>query len=648
MSQDIKLYHKVSNDHLVLRWMPYDVQVWKDGIANGYQLTVTDSKEQLVLDTLIRNSLKENYKASEDLESLYASAYHEQLIQDYLRDHPDTTIVTEFSDTILHQTFLLISAKNRTLLENAGLLISFPIETAETYNVKLSSPSTSRSKEVTKVIVPSMYQSPSIPELTSKWNDKSVDLAWTTKGTKESFMFYNLYRSEDGASWQMIDSLYANFYEESDEPSLLYIKPKKELPTNDTTYYFKIHAIDFFGDETEEYSMVSGMGSKGINVSPFFENVEQLRSNEAKMTWKIPKESGRLVEEYRVYVAEDYEGPYILDSAGIAPEVRSVTRPIPFRSAYFRVAAVDRNENEYSSFPQLVMSVDTIAPAIPRDLEYEIDTLGHLTIQWSSNDEEDFIGYKLFMGYDTTVDMTLAHNGYLTQPIFRDTIELKTTNRKIYYKAISVDRRNNRSDFSRRLTVIKPDVLPPVEPQFIDVKSGPGSIDMKWYLSISKDVVEQRLFRKRRDTDQAWELIKIWSLDYDSTYADTGLEAYVDYAYTLTVIDSAGNESAPAHPVISFATPDNRGFDLEDWKLGLQGGTAAKISHDLDISNVDRIYIYRKKEDESIYNIGNIGPEELIYLDKGLDKGKRYAYAIKVMFKSGIESQLSEFKTIQI
>ena len=72
-------------------------------------------------------------------------------------------------------------------------------------------------------------------------------------------------------------------------------------------------------------------------------------------------------------------------------------RPLPYEDNYFRIAAVDINGKEHSSFPMLVTHLDTLAPEIPQNLKGSIDSLGIVHLSWSKNYEKDFYGYKVFL-----------------------------------------------------------------------------------------------------------------------------------------------------------------------------------------------------------------------------------------------------------
>ncbi|GLR18466.1 fibronectin type III domain-containing protein [Portibacter lacus] len=649
-SQGISLYQKIKGDSLFVRWECESPHVWYDSNQSGYRIKISNTSSVVLVDTIIENKTQAfaNFPDSSVEKMIYYLNDRERLPENMRIRWLDPSQSSELQmDSISEEIVYSQISQKRKFLEISGVMAVFKLDITQNLLVEIKPNNAhGESNSLEQLIKPSKISEQTFPNISSKWKNKRVELSWSTKGTKKNFLFYNLYFSDDGDNWEKVDSLYTNFYKETDDEELLTINPVKQLPHNDSIYYFKIHGVDFFGDESEDFSLVKGSGSKGIQVSPYWKKVKQLRTNEAEMKWEIPDEYASEVEEFRIYVAENYDGPYFADTIGIQPFVRELTREIPFKSAYFRVVAVDQNEEEFSSFPQLVIGVDTVAPAVPTNLSYTIDTTGRIDINWDPNDEEDFIGYKLFYSFDTTVDMTLAHNSYLVTPDFTDTLSLRSTNREVFYKAISVDKRNNRSDFSEILVVIRPDILPPVEPVFISAEPGPGFASLTWYKSVSDDVKEQRLFRRKMKEETSWELLELWDYNIDTTYIDSGLVAFEKYAYTITVIDSSGNESDPSRPVVVMPRPDYRGFDIGNWDIALDGNQV-KITHGYQPSDFEKIFVYLKIEDGELLSIGELNFRELIFIDDGIQKDKNYNYAIKVMFKEGIETPLSEFKVVR-
>ncbi len=646
-SQDLKIYAKLDGDTSYFTWVNKSAEDWRKSTTYGYKISIFNQDgEKIVVDTIFPKLLKyKDLPIADEGRLLYELAYNKEVALAIYGSDVYEKADREEVEEELYETFYFTACKDRKLLRDAGFLFSYDLDKNQTYNVSLALMNDVDRKVSSSItFVPSEYKAPELPELSSKWKSKRVDLSWSHQGYTDVFNFYDVYFSKDGQSWMKTDSTIVNFSGEESHPDLLLNSVVKQVPHNDSTYWFKLHGIDFFGDRTKAFSIVKGSASKGIQVSPYWISIQQLRSNEAHLKWNIPEAVRPEVQEYRIYVSEYYDGPYIPDTIGISPSIFEMKRRIPFKSAYFRIIAVDKNQEEFASFPQLIVGVDTLAPAVPVNLKYEIDTTGILNITWDENDEEDFIGYKLFYCYDTTVDMTLAHNNYLGRPAFKDTLELKTTNREVYYKAIAVDRRNNRSEFSEVLVVTKPDVLAPVEPVFLEAKGGPASASLIWYKSISDDVAEQRLFRKKI-ADGQWDLIEVWDSVIDTTFEDKELEALQKYVYTLQVIDRAGNESDPSRPVMVMPTPDYRGFDLERWRISVDDEEVL-IEHDYELNPEDRVLIYRRKEGESLYSIGEFEEGEQRFTDPAIEKGRSYQYALKVVFREGIETPLSGFKEV--
>ncbi|MBK7425523.1 MAG: hypothetical protein IPI60_00020 [Saprospiraceae bacterium] len=351
-----------------------------------------------------------------------------------------------------------------------------------------------------------------------------------------------------------------------------------DFENNTGLKYYRLYGHDYFGHRSELYSEVKGQGRDEIGLSPTIERSDQLSGNLVQLKWSIPEKFENLVKSWRIYVGTGWDGPYLPDTLGLPANTREMKCRIPFDAAYFRVVAVDEYDREFSSFPRLVMSLDTIPPAVPTEIEFGIDSMGVLNLNWKANHEKDFLGYKVFSSYDTSANFILRHEYFLDKSEFRDSIVLKTELKYVYYKLISVDERNNRSAFSELVRIPIPDKLAPTEPQFYEFLPGKGMIYLKWHPSPSEDVVKQTLYRRATDSEPGWRLIREWTLsDMAYEYLDKEVRAFEDYAYILNVTDVSGLVSEPSTPVILHAFPDYTAFPLNNFSVEREKEKVVKI-----------------------------------------------------------------------
>ena len=111
--------------------------------------------------------------------------------------------------------------------------------------------------------------------------------------------------------------------------------------------------------------------------------------------------------------------------------------------------------------PRMVQMVDSIPPAPPVGLSAKADTSGMVLLTWLPNDELDLFGYRVFRANSLHEEFSQITAESVYANCFTDTISLKTLTKKVYYKILAVDQRQNWSAFSEVLEVGRPDVVPP-------------------------------------------------------------------------------------------------------------------------------------------------------------------------------------------
>uniref|UniRef100_UPI00366DF268 fibronectin type III domain-containing protein n=1 Tax=Plantactinospora endophytica TaxID=673535 RepID=UPI00366DF268 len=131
---------------------------------------------------------------------------------------------------------------------------------------------------------------------------------------------------------------------------------------------------------------------------------------------------------------------------------------------------------------------------------------------------------------------------------FIDTINIKTLNKKIYYKVQAFDKRYNPSEFSEVLELNRPDIVPPTAPVFTSFKSDKGRVEIKWISSTSNDAQSTVIYRKEKGVKEPWQMLKSLPLLQNKFIDETGTVGKT-YLYTALTIDESGLESEPIAPL---------------------------------------------------------------------------------------------------
>jgi len=252
---------------------------------------------------------------------------------------------------------------------------------------------------------------------------------------------------------------------------------------------------------------------------------------------------GEVVEGLRLYRSHKFESEYelVADSIPVIQRRFVDTKPLP--TGYYRMQAFNTDGVGPFGTPKMVQMVDSIPPAAPVGLSAKADTSGVVVLSWMPNEELDLFGYRVFRANSRHEEFSqITAEGVYTNS-FTDTISLKTLSKKIYYKILAVDQRQNWSEFSAILEVDRPDIVPPAPPRIGSVYSVIEGIEVNWLLSPSPDVEQQLLYRNS-ESNRQWMLVKSFN-NQSIQYTDTTVMPDVLYRYLLVVVDSAGNESQP-------------------------------------------------------------------------------------------------------
>lgn len=648
-------FHKYQHDSLYLRWSPRNASEWQKHLKTGYVLEKFEgSKLVLESDPIVPRYVYNQPYFQPDVEyySIINSLFNiDQVEEEYVKETFPPEQFTK--EEVLISRLVLINfyiSRNFDFILKAGMgFVDDDVKKGANYKYVIKAVSDPELRSDTIHFNTERYAAAPVVPLEAEWGNRKVKLRWNTRTYKGHYYAYTLEKSEDGILFSPLeDDIIINPMDTSDLEIFHQMEWSDDFENNTDLKHFRLYGHDYFGHRSELYSEVKGQGRDEIGLSPTIERSDQLSGNLVQLKWSITEKFENLAKSWRIYVGTGWDGPYVPDTLGLPANTREIKCSIPFDAAYFRVVAVDEYEREYSSFPKLVMSLDTIPPSVPAEIKFEIDSMGVLNLNWKSNEEKDFLGYKVFSSYDTSANFILRHEYFLDKPEFRDSIALKTELKYVYYKLISVDERNNRSAFSEMVRVPIPDKLAPTEPQFYEFLPGKGMIYLKWYPSPSEDVVKQSLYRRATDSEPGWRLIREWTLnDMTFEYLDKEVTVFEDYAYILNVTDLSGLVSEPSTPVILHAFPDYSTFPLNDFLVERENEEVAKISFEFPVNDIFRVDVYKNQTGEKPFLWRVVEDVNQKLRDEDLKSDLRYQYQIKVVFKDGTQTGFSEVKTLK-
>jgi fibronectin type 3 domain-containing protein len=317
--------------------------------------------------------------------------------------------------------------------------------------------------------------------------------------------------------------------------------------------------------EVETVTMVEARSEAAVSnaVTPTDSRVplvpEDLTASEqgeaVRLVWRISPEPD--VAGYNVFRSSRLKG----DFEQINEELVSVGQPSyvdadvsggdPY---YYRVSALDTagNESPQSGVAVLTPADDT-PPGALAGVELRVeDESRAVTLTWPAAGEEDLEGYFIYRG-ETRDELVRLQARPLTpsdEPTFTDAgFEDRglRPGASLVYAVAAVDSSFNVGPKAFAEAEI-PDNDPPPAPYSLSARpSDDGGVVLRWHGTTVTDLEGHRIYRRTADgASDDFELVHIAPAG-SAMWEDAEVDRGQPYAYRLTHVDEAGNESKPSN-----------------------------------------------------------------------------------------------------
>ena len=321
-------------------------------------------------------------------------------------------------------------------------------------------------------------------------------------------------------------------------------------------HYYRVTAVDTSGN-------VSGVAAASATLPDVSAPAAitglkvSADSSKVKLDWSSNSEQD--LAGYLIYRSVTADGAYTL----LTPSPRtgsdySDSTAIPGLPTYYRITAVDEAGNESASVSVSGTRLDKVAPAAPAALAATGAAAG-VTLDWADNGEADLAGYRVYRGG------TLLTGTPFSGSTFTDTTG--PIGSAVTYRVVAVDLSGNASG-SATVTATRPDVTPPAAPEGLTATAGDARVALTWTANGEADLAGYRIHR---------DGVTVATVT-GTSWTDTAVSNGTTYAYTITAVDSSGNESplsgetravpadvtAPAAPAGLVAAGSATGVTL-DW-----------------------------------------------------------------------------------
>jgi fibronectin type 3 domain-containing protein len=479
------------------------------------------------------------------------------------------------------------------------------------------------------------------------FGDKSVMLSWEYNAYKAYYNSWIIEKSLDnGATYQRATSLpVANLNEKDDKPSprMYYMD---SLPDNERICYYRVRGISPFGELGPPSESASGRGRHLLQYVPNIRSNNVDEKGIVTVNWEFEEAGNKFIRGFRLNQAPTASGPYKVVLDNIAPDKRSLQYGGLNATNYFTVTAVAKDDGSTTSFPVLIQPVDSTPPVAPIGLTATIDSSGIVTLKWEKNKEADMLGYAVFRGNNPGEEMSAVTDSVYRGNVFRDSVVVRSLNRKVYYAVKAVDQRYNESPLSAVLEAKKPDVVPPASPVFSGYSVKNDTVYLSWARSADEDVAAHFLYRKTGlAKDTKWDLISHITAPGVYGYSDAAVIGGNTYSYVITAKDSSGLESIPVQPVtvtvpISPSAVRVKAFNA----YANRQERYIQVSWNAVADKVAEYQLYKGEQDQPVTLWKVVGADTRSITDQQVKINTIYKYGIRVVKVGGAMGQYQELE----
>ncbi len=663
----IEVLGYVGKNEIKLRWAPNSPLVWKYTNEYGYYIerhTIVKDGEILsnpIIQRLHTNTIMpkpmmqwETFVDQNDYAAVAAQAIYGEDFEVEMENGGSEMMAIFNQAKVLEQrfSFALYAADQDFEVANfSGLAyVDTDVKPGERYLYKIF---TNVPEEKMNIRYGGIYlglqdyrELPQPQEFVGVFKDKSVMLSWNYKLLEREYNSYILERSTDNGNTfaPIIDVPIANLSntEEQTGGRMMYLD---SLPQNNKEYQYRLKGISPFGEVGPASKVITGKGIKGLAYSAAITEARlQPDNTSALIQWEFPEEGMDALSHFELNRSDEIKKGYQVLQSNIDKRKRSMVISNLSVINYFTITAVGRDGSSITSFPQMVQPVDDTPPEIPFGLTGTIDSTGVVQLSWQQNTEADFFGYRVFRANLKKDEFTQITFKPIPQSSMMDTINIKTLNKKIYYKVQAFDKRYNPSGFSEVLELDRPDIVPPTQAVFRSFKADKGAIELQWITSSSEDAAKTLVYRKEKGADTSWQLIIDASLP-QSSFTDETAQPGRTYLYTLVTIDASGLESEPVTP-LTIRLPDTmqkREIDKFSGEVNRQEKRIT-LHWKYKLDPVNEFLLYRAEEEHkpTLYKV--FTDQEEKFIDKNLKVNTRYTYLLKAVLTSGASSPIKRIE----
>jgi fibronectin type 3 domain-containing protein len=477
-------------------------------------------------------------------------------------------------------------------------------------------------------------------------NRKSI-VTLITGNTEEDFSGFWIERSADSLNFTAVNKaplIHATTKDDRNKTESIY---RDSLPENNKKFFYRVRGISYFGELSEPSNIVGGKGKAVFIEYPFIDSTTLVKNKVVRLKFRMPdKFNLNELKGYMITRSETKKGFFASLTTSLLPkETTLFIDEKPKQNNYYKICAININNDSTFSFTSNARLIDDIPPAIPGGISGKIDTSGAVTLSWDANKEIDLMGYRVFRCNSEKEQPVEITKEILKEAKFTDKVNLQTLTREVYYTVRAVDKVYNNSDYSIPCKLLRPDKIAPVSPLFKQVVYTDSSILLNWLLSTSTDVAGYKLLKAGKENN--WKVIKEWQAkDSLKNYSDTAISIGESYKYKLEVFDEAKNLSTEISPVVKFSPSFAPRIKTLKVVVNLEKRNIT-LTWQNTIPEVYSYTLYKAKGNEELRVFKTLNEKATSFIDTELYPNNKYHYTIKATLKTGIETKMSKRLTVE-
>lgn len=637
-AQQSELYLKtfIKKDTVQLRWAPTSAEVFLSGLLNGYQILRSGPDGTKTFEVKPLSDRKSTYLNTDD--------EYTQGMFEYIENFGQIS-----DESLMSMPFAIISlgaGTSRIIAEISGVYFEDVKLSKGTYEYKVKI----KNKEIesNSVSVNSGTISTN-PECTKLQGESRIDLKevymyWEAAEMNGDYSGYYIYKSVDNKNFSQLNETALFHFTSEYEENKTIIDFVDTSVTEGMTYYYYVQPINHFADLGEQSNTIEVYIQKTLKGNCIIDTVKSENFNREIIGFYDGDESEE-VSEYLLYRADKIDSTYAK-----IDQLKSTERTFSFNyntdllsgdRHYFKVGAVSVDGDTAYSFPYYHFSLDQEPPGICSELKGQVDSLGIARLSWLGPDDSDVKGFRVFRSNSLNEEFVEVTRVLKMDLFFADTLYLGSLTNEIYYKVGAIDNNYNNGPLSEPVLLLKPDTIPPVAGVFRKYKVSKEGVYLEWNNSKSSDLKKQYILRS---SDEKVDTVLSFQEPIDSLRDQSG-KVGKKYTYTLIAEDKSGN--------VSYSKPLNITYEI--------GYRLAPVLNDPHVDRekkiislkwepieeeVYAIQIYKAKANGKFRLYKTIRENVTNFEDASLSINNEYHYKIKVMYKSGLSSKMSEAKTV--